>query len=205
MAIVPKKNISKHLHDIRHNERKSFQKTANAERSYFFIEKMEPRSKKIIKYSALGVIFALLISGTIYAVSIKKSFADSFNYVISQVLALKDSVLNTETSGIKNSLDAINNEIQNIGKKADNYGVTEFIKIVGLFNNSLKEVPGAFKSISAISDRSAQIASDIDYLKNNALQLIFNQKGEELISLIDNLQTNLSAWENLSVEFKTKA
>ena len=37
------------------------------------------------------------------------------------------------------------------------------------------------------------------------MQLIFNQKGEELISLINNLQTNLSALEKLSAEFKNQA
>ena len=224
MVLVPKRNISPKLYDIKHNRKKTSQKNENTKGSYFSIKKIKSTllnnqstdgfpqkagfnraSKKIIKYSTLGLVFALLISGTIYAVSIKNSFADSFNYVISQALNLKDSILNTETSGIKNSLDAINNEIQNIGKKADNYGVTEFLKIVGLFNDSLKEVPGAFKSISDISDRSAQIASDIDYLKNNALQLIFNQKGEGLAALIANLQTNLSALEKLNTEFKNQA
>ena len=205
MAIVPKKNISSKLHDIRHNIKKASQKPVNARESYFFIEKVEPKHKKIIKYSVCGIFLALLISGTIYVAAVKNSFADSFNYVMSQALNLKDSISNTETSGIKNSLDAINNEIQNIGKKADNYGITEFLKIVGLFNSSLKEVPGAFKSIGDISDRSAQIAGDIDYLKNNALQLIFNQKGEELVLLINNLQINLSALEQLSTEFKNRA
>ena len=205
MVLVPKRNISPKLHDIRHDGKKSFPKTENRERSYFFIEKIRPKNKKLIKYSILGAVFALLILGGIYAVSVKNSFTDSFNYIMLQAQILKESVLRTETSDIKNSLDAINNEIQNIGKKADNYGVTDLLNMIGLFNRSLKEVPGAFKSISDISDRSAQIASDIDYLKNNALQLIFNQKGEGLISLIDNLQTNLSALEKLSAEFKNQA
>ena len=65
----------------------------------------------------MGAVFALLILGGIYAVSVKNSFTDSFNYIMLQAQILKESVLRTETSDIKNSLDAINNEIQNIGKK----------------------------------------------------------------------------------------
>ncbi|MEK7478658.1 MAG: hypothetical protein AAB626_01900, partial [Patescibacteria group bacterium] len=103
MAIVPKKNISKHLHDIRHNERKSFQKTVNSGEFYFFIEKIRPKNKKLIKYSILGAVFALLILGGIYAVSVKNSFTDSFNYIMLQAQILKESVLRTETSDIKNS------------------------------------------------------------------------------------------------------
>jgi len=205
MALVPKKNISPKLYDIRHNRRKSLQKNTNPEGSYFFIENIKPRNRKIIKYFALGIVLALLIFGGAYAVSVKNSFTDSFNYIMLQAQILKESVLHTETSDIKDSMDAINGEIQNIGEKADNYGVTDLLNMIGLFNRSLKEVPGAFKSISAISGRSAQIANDIDYLKNNALQLIFNQKGGELVSLIGDLRTNLSALEKLSTEFKNQA
>lgn len=205
MALVPKRNISPKLHDIKHNKKKPFQKTADRERPYFFIEKIDPQNKKIIKYWVWGGVFGLLILGSIYTFTVKNSFSDSYGYIMLQARILKESVLNTKTSEIKNSLDAINNEIRNIGEKADSYGVTELLNMIGLFNDSLKEVPGAFKSIGDISDRSAQIANDIDHLKNNALQLIFNQKGEELILLIDNLQANLSALEKLSTEFKNQA
>jgi hypothetical protein len=205
MSLVPKRNISPKLHDIRHNIKRSSKKTENAEEPYFFIEKIKPRNKKILKYTILGGIITLLVLGSVYAVFIKNSFTDSFNYIILQAELLKESVLHIKTSDISNSLGAINGEIQNIGEKADNYGITELLNIIGLFNTSLKEVPGAFKSISAISDKSAQIASDIDYLKNNALQLIFNQKGEELVLLINDLQINLSALEKLSTEFKSQA
>lgn len=232
MAIVPKKNISKHLHDIKHNKKRLAQKTANSEGSYFLNKNtkstllntvsagISPKAKlfnrtrnKKIKYLIWGGIFALLIFAGVYTITVKNSFTDSFESIATQTRIIKQSFFGIKTSPfgklrtseLKDSLGAINNEIQSIGEKADNYGITELINIIGLFNNSLKEVPGAFKSISAISDKSAQIASGIDYLKNNALQLIFNQKGEELISLIDNLQANFSVLEKLSTEFKNQA
>lgn len=201
MTLVPKRNISSKLHDIKH----SHKKTANSSGSYFLNKEQEKRDRKTTKHLVWGGILAIFILGSIYTITVKNSLADSIGYIMLQAQLLKESVLNIRTSEIKNSLDAINNEIQNIGKKADNYGVTELLKIIGLFNTSLKEIPGAFKNISDISDRSAQIANDIDHLKNNALQLIFNQKGEELKTLINNLQTNLLALEKLNTEFKNQA
>lgn len=201
MTLVPKRNISSKLHDIKHSSKK----TANSSGSYFLNKEQGKRDKKTTKHLVWGGILAIFILGSIYAIAVKNSFTDSIDYIMLQAQLLKESILNTETSEIKDSLGAINNEIQNIGKKADNYGIIEFLKIIGLFNSSLKEVPGAFKNISDISDRSAQIANDIDHLKNNALQLIFNQKGEELKTLINNLQTNLLALEKLNTEFKNQA
>ncbi|MHB9019661.1 MAG: DUF4012 domain-containing protein [Minisyncoccota bacterium] len=205
MTFVPKKNISSKLHDIKHNPKKSHKKSVHSDKSHFFSKENISHNKKTYKYLLWGAILSVLVFGGIYTITVRNSFADSFNYLKFQTQILKESILGIETEEIKNSLDAINNEIQNISKKADNYGITEFLKIVGLFNSSLKEVPGAFKSISDISDRSLQIASDINYLKTNALQLIFNQKGEELRVLVNNLQTNLLALEKLNTEFKNQA
>jgi len=225
MTLVPKRNVSQKLHDIKYNKKNQSSKTAKTDGPYFSVKKTDPNSlnssnknentgkrksgktlkKRKIKYLIWGGISILLIAASAYTIFVKNSFTDSLNYIMLQTQILKESIYRTETSEIKNSISAINSEIQNIGEKADNYGVTELVNIIGLFNTSLKEIPGAFKSISDISDRSAQIANDLDYLKNNALQLIFNQKGEDLIILINNLQTNLLALEKLNTEFKNQA
>lgn len=204
MDPISNKNISPKLHDIKYDGAKPTKQPAKPRERYFFVENLEPKNKKI-KYLTWGIILILLISTIIYALSIKYALTNSFENLIAQVQILKESIIHPETTQIKNSLEAINNEIQKIGIKADDYGITELLNIIGLFNNSLKEVPGAFKNISAISEKSAQIAASIDYLKNNALQLVFNQKGEELISHITALQKNLSDLEKINTDFKNQA
>jgi len=205
MVFVPKKNISSKLHDIKHDLKKDHKKTVNSDKFYFFNKKNISQKEKKIKYIVSFGICTLLILGGIYTIAIKNSFADSLEYIALQAKLLKDSVLYTETSEIKNSLGAINNEIQNIGTKADSYGVIELITLIGQFNSSLKEIPGAFKNIEAISAKSSSIANNIDYLKNNALQLIFNQKGIELLDKLTALEKDLSDLEDLTSEFKSQA
>jgi len=204
MDPAPKKNISPKLHDIKYDGSTPPKQLLKPRERYFFIENPQSKNTKI-KYLAWIIIPILLFSIGIYVLFIKNTFTNSFDNIVTQIKILKESLLNPETAQIKNSLENINNEIQKIGIKADDYGIAELLNIIGLFNKSLKEVPGAFKNISVISDKSAQIATSIDYLKNNALQLIFNQKGEELISHIAALQKNLKDLEKLSTEFKNQA
>ncbi len=205
MTLVPKRNVSSKLYDIKHDSKKKHTKTTVSGRNYFLNRKNKPQKRSNLKYLFIFAFIFIFICIVICTVTIKNSLADSFDYIMIQAQLLKESVFNTKTNEIKSSLDAINNEIQLMGTKAGNYGVIDLLSIIGQFNSSLKEVPGAFKNITAISDKSAQIASSIDYLKNNALQLIFNENGDELVEKLNNLENDLDSLEKLTTEFKAQA
>ncbi len=205
MAFVPKKNISGKLHDIKHDSKKKYPSTEKNGKFLFSNKKSGAANKKSKKYLISAIFLIIIISASVYFLSIKNSIGNSINYIRYQMQILKESVFNTQTSEMSDSLNAINSEIQNMGTKANNYGVMELLGIIGQFNSSLKEIPGAFNSISAISQKSAQIAANIDYLKNNALGMIFGQKGAELTEKLDSLETNLDSLEKLTTEFKSQA
>jgi uncharacterized protein Yka (UPF0111/DUF47 family) len=223
MAIVPKKNISKYLHDIKHNNRNNGKKIDNQKKIESqhssnknpqpkFTSKNSPinpgRTKKNLPILKLGLtlgVALVAVCGLIFATNIKNNIADYFAYITYQAQNIKTAFTEMRTDKLKDSLGALNNELQNISVKSDDFGITGLLNIIGKFNDSLKEIPGAFKNIAAISDKSAQIASDIDYLKSNAFQLLFNQKGDELISRLENMRQNLSSLEEIMPEFKNQA
>jgi hypothetical protein len=209
MAIVPKKNISKHLHDIKHHGRAPKNKVAN---NFNFRPNFVPPNKSTdkkfrppLKYILIGISAVIVAAGLIFITDIRNNLVDSFAYIVYQIQNIKLAASEMKTGQLKDSLGALNGEIQNLDSKIDGYGIAGLINIIGQFNGSLKEVPGAFKNISAISDRSSQIANDLDYLKNNAFQLIFNQKGAELINRLENMQKNLTDLETIMPEFKSQA
>ena len=206
MTYVPKKNISSKLYDIKYDKIKNNKKSADANKFSFHFKKIKNKDdKKTTKYILITTTLILLTFGILYAINLTNTFKDSLNYIIFQATILKESIFNSQTGEMKNSLSAINNEIQNLDATANNYGITELLNIIGQFNGSLKKIPGAFKNISSISEKSAEIATNIDYLKNNALQLIFNQKGDELVEKLNSLETDLDSLEKLTTEFKTQA
>ncbi|MCL5017604.1 MAG: DUF4012 domain-containing protein [Patescibacteria group bacterium] len=213
MAIVPKKNISKHLHDIKHasvlikeKKEKKFNFPENFYKKNSLAKtKSNKKIKPLVKYGLVLSIAIVMIGGSIFASNIKNNVLNSFAYIVYQIQNIRSAASEMKTEQLKDSLGALNTELQALSSKSENYGVTGLLNIIGQFNGSLKEIPGAFKSISAISDRSNQIASDLDYLKNNAFQLIFNQRGEELISRLENMQKNLTDLEKIMPEFKNQA
>jgi len=150
--------------------------------------------------------------------SAKNNILASLDGISDQIQNIKIAALGLKTGQLKDSLAALNGELQTLNEKVDGYGITDLLSIIGQFNSSLKEIPGAFKNITAISDKSAQIADDIDYLKNNAFQLLFksdvstgspvlsgHQSQNELITRLEDLERNLSGLEKISADFKNQA
>ncbi|MBU4348282.1 DUF4012 domain-containing protein [Patescibacteria group bacterium] len=160
---------------------------------------------KIIKYV---VVFGLLIGiivGTFFIIGIKNTLSESLRYTSIHIQIIKNALKETKTGQLKDSLMAINQEIKELESKIKIYKITELFSVIGQFNKSLEEVPGAFKNIAIISDKITQVASDIDYLKNNAIQLIFNQKGGELIDRLNSIKDNLYSLEKTTEDFRKQA
>jgi uncharacterized protein DUF4012 len=212
MAYIPKKNIQKSLCDIKHNK----QQTTNDKRQgkkegreETIKRKKIPKKKrhvnKIIKYVVIfGLLIGIIIGG-FFLISIKNNLSRSLQYTSIHIQIIKNALQETNTGQLKNSLIAINKEIQELESKIKIYKITELFSVIGQFNKSLEEVPGAFQNIAIISEKITQVANDIDYLKNNAIQLIFNQKGEELIDRLNNIKDNLYSLEKTTEDFREQA
>jgi hypothetical protein len=204
MTLVPKKNIDKLLFDVKQSDKNFGRKTSQPAGFVISLKKPEKRQSRIKYILSFGLIAVIIALGSI-VIFAKTAFNGYLDYAVFQIQNIKGAFSEMKTGQLKISLQDLSNEIKNLELKSENLGVMDLLSLIGKFNSSLKEVPGAFKNISAISEKASQIADDIDYLKNNALQFIFNQKGEELITRLDSLENNLFSLENLSSDFKNQA
>lgn len=210
MAYFPKKNIEKSLCDIRSKKNDCFVSTRNDRKNENVKKSVKIPQKKIrinniIKYvGVFGLLICIFIGG-FFIIGIKNTLSRSLQYTSVHIQIIKNALQETKTGQLKDSLIAINKEIQELESKIKIYKITELFSVIGQFNKSLEKVPGAFKNIAIISEKTTQVASDIDYLKNNAIQLIFNQKGEELIDRLNNIKDNLYSLEKTTGDFREQA
>ena len=74
-----------------------------------------------------------------------------------------------------------NSELNEIGKDAKRMKLFELGNVLGSVWNAAKTVPRTFLNVQEIGNASFEIVNDVEVLKQHALALMFDQKGNELI------------------------
>ena len=120
----------------------------------------------------------------------KKGALYSKNKIISNAGAASDALKNLETKQARYSLQIVQKEIDLWLNKAGIF--TRFIP-------QLKSIPQTIEKYSDLMASSIILTEKIDFLKNNGVQLVLQQKGGELISTLKDLQTEINKIADVAV------
>ena len=137
------------------------------------------KNNKIYFAAALGILFLFLTVGVFNFAGAVRSADKTFSL---ETANIKDSLSNLQLENLNRSLQKINAEIQKVFFAAKNSGIAYLFSLL----NRLLE------NASELSGNSLSLTQNLEYLEKNAANLIINQKGEELISLLEQLQTDIS-------------
>lgn len=193
MPRVPKKNISRIMADVRHPERKKLKTTP----------KMASR-----KNSWMSFLFIIILFITIYllnVIDLKNKAQTSFRFIYEKVLETKNSAYQFNTKNTAQSLETINKEIKKIEQDASKSGFMAFTSLAGQLIPALKEIPWAIQNFSLLSSKTLNIAENIDYLKNNVLQLLIKNEGEKIIGTLEKINLDIDDIAKLNTEIKYRS
>ncbi|OGY63928.1 MAG: hypothetical protein A3I89_00510 [Candidatus Harrisonbacteria bacterium RIFCSPLOWO2_02_FULL_41_11] len=177
--------------------------------NYFrgFFEKLGGQ-KILTKKTARNILWAAAIIIGIYiigALNFKNEALNAFHSSIKEIAKIKNAVSELKTAEIKNSVMAADRKIKNLQLKADTYGLLGISSLLGKVISPLGQIPGTFKNLSELGDKSLAVTQDLDYLKNNAVQMAAGQKGGELIKILERLQKNIAGVGELNMELKNRS
>lgn len=146
-----------------------------------------PKPGKLSNFKAywpiiLGALFLGLVFGiSDFAQSVKSGTA----LIRSEINNIQTAASNLQLSEIKNSADIINVAVQKIFSKSKSYGIYYLSKS---FSNLISNT-------SQFSENAFLLTQNLKFLEENGAGLIINQKGQELIARLENLEINLDVIE----------
>lgn len=137
--------------------------------------------------------------------SLKTAVLTSFQLLRLELKQIKISLENLKTDEVVSSLETINGQIKGISSKIKISGLPELASLLDQIKPGTKEIPGTLKNLSLLSDKVLEVAEDLNHLKNNGADLIFNKKGGEFISVLEKLEKNLDGIIKLNSEIKNQS
>lgn len=158
----------------------------------------EPDKTKLVKPKRQWIIMAVILIAIFFSLNafnfIRLSVAAP-PFIQSQVASLKTAVQNFELASADKAINLINKEIKKIIASGKRSGLFYLAYLV-------KPLPKAIEDTALISQTASAILNEIAYLKKNALDLIWNQQGTELISRLEKIKNNLELIAETNKELK---
>lgn len=139
----------------------------------------------------------ILLSGAVslYLVFIgffAQNAVNNFHAAAAEIPALKTSAQNLDTTEALNSLNRIYDSVRGITDKAGKYGIAALSSALGEILPGFGEIPGLLSNAAVLNEKTLLIAKDLDFLKTNAADLLLSQRGSELISALERVESNIS-------------
>ncbi len=161
-----------------------------------------PRPKKtpsLWRGYLIAAAVALLVLGAFYTIRIiglKKLAAERTQNIYSELQTAQTALKNLDPKTAQKSFQNIDADLKSFYEETSRFGLFNLAKFWGQFIAKVRQVPDTFKNLFNLSGAAIRISSDIAYLKENALALMLNQKGEELTASLQNLQKDLHSLPN---------
>jgi len=157
---------------------------------------LAPRS-----FIILIVIGAVFISGFF---NIKYMVSQSISSILNELPGLKQAIPELNTREVVESLKVADKEIKNIESGIKKTGFNQVSALLKEVMPTLSGLPEVIKSTSILSEKALSLGVDIDYLKNNSLQLIVSKRGSELIDVLKRVDTNLRELTEINTNLKNQ-
>ncbi|MDP3999684.1 MAG: DUF4012 domain-containing protein [bacterium] len=152
--------------------------------------------------TALAVLFIFLANLYVFNLwGFKNLAAGKMAVIYEELSASKDALAQFNPEKAKDSLILANQETLNLEAKARNYGLIGLANFLGNFIPSFEAIAPALNNFRELNQAGLAIAQDINYLKNNGPELIFNNGGQ-LIKTLEDLNTNLETVIALTAEIR---
>jgi len=161
-------------------------------------------NKKETRLSSFFAVFVVLFIA-IGVIDIADTAEDSMEIISGQAPMIKEAIFKFDIAGITKSLELADKEIKNMESAVNNYGFAQVSSLIGNFIPSLGELPGALKNVSLLSENLVLLSQDMEFIKNNGLQLVFGKKGDDFINVLERIESNLDEVEKLNRGLKTQA
>lgn len=162
------------------------------------IEEAPLRSpKRILRYShalIAGFLFLIFVGSGIYAfkiVELKNNVSVFMESAYGSLREITAHLRRYEFGKAAGQIKMFNSELNEIGKDAKRMKLFELGNVLGSVWNAAKTVPRTFLNVQEIGNASFEIVNDVEVLKQHALALMFDQKGNELIGLLENIVSKM--------------
>lgn len=161
-------------------------------------------SRKRLKQLALPTLAIFTVLVVILFLNLKQTIANSISRIQQKILAVEKTASASEISQTIQPLKKINTEIKNLVRQTDYYGLRSLAYFGGIIIPPLKILPEIMDRASSLSDLSVNLAKNISYLEANAFDLMASQKGEKLISTLNNIKKEMEEAERLGKELNAE-
>lgn len=144
----------------------------------------------------LIVGITLLTMGTFYGVGIwsfKTNAETSAGIIFEKFKEAEEAFRALEPERAKRALEDIHGEVSGIAAQADRTGLTALASLWGEFTPRFKAAPALLKELLSTSGNAIAIAEDLEIIKHNLFDWLFNDKGELLVERMTHLAKTVSA------------
>ena len=202
MRPVPRKNIYPVLSDIKSPEKKI--KPLVSKKALVNISRLD-YSISFVSIT-LFLVTGLLFGFYVFKVSeLKQNASQVVSKFQVSVSEIKEYIKSREFKEAAEEIGTLNNDINNIGNEAENFGLFQISNLLGTFWNTAKNLPRTLLGIQEVGRLVFEVVSELDFLESNAMQLIFNKRGAELLSSLRGIESKIeqidSAGQSLNNEF----
>lgn len=154
-------------------------------------------NKKEARLSSLFFVFIVLFVA-IGIIDVAGTAEDSMAVISGQAPVIREAISKFDIGGITKSLELADKEIKNMESAVNNFGFAQASGLMGNFIPSLGELPGALKNISLLSENLVLLGQDMEFIKNNGLQMVFGKKGDDFINVLERVESGLDEVEKLN-------
>jgi len=112
-----------------------------------------------------------------------------------QLVRAKTALASLDPELAKESFMAVEDELESILTNSKKYGVLALSSVGGRFFSQIQDLPDVFKELIGVSQTAVDISEDVTFLKNEALSLVLEQRGEELISRLRGFEEKIETLE----------
>ena len=154
------------------------------------------------------IIFCVAIGMIIFVLNIFSAGSyvkQTLSLIYGEVPKIEKAIPEFNISDIVKSLEIADGGIKGVESRAENSGLVLASAFLGKFMPSLGELPGTLKNVSLLSDKILLLGRDIEFLKNNGVELAVSQKGDDLINVLERMQINLQEIGNLNANLKIQS
>lgn len=154
---------------------------------------------RVIKLILTTFLLAILAFGTIFVVgflNFKKEALYSKNKIISNAGSATDALKNLETKRARYSLQIIQEEINLWLDKAN---------IITRLIPQLRTIPQTIEKYSDLTASSIILTEKLDFLKNSGVQLVLQQKGDQLLTTLKDIQVEVDKIAEVAVNDRVYA
>ena len=154
------------------------------------------------------VIFCAVTAAVIFILNIFSAGSyvkKTLSLIYGEVPKIEKAIPEFNISDIVKSLEVADGGIKEAESRAENSGLVLTSVFLGKFMPSLGELPGALRNVSFLSDKILLLGRDIEYLKNNGIELAASQKGDDLINVLERMQISLREISSLNSNLKAQS